>query len=716
MATENKSEPATRLVNGKLIPFALYFLISLVLFGVPVISDPGHLHIGYFTDPAMMMWYIGWWPHAIWHGLDPFITHAVWPQTGYNLAWATSMPAVAVAMAPVTAAFGPVVAYNLASLIAPALSAWAAFVLCRHLTRGFGSAFAGGLIYGLSPYQAAQVIGGHTALTFGLVAPLCVLIVLLLLEKRIGTCWFVAGLAALLTLQCLIWTEGLATMTVFGAAALLLAIVILPEYQRRLIAAALAIAVAYLAAVIILAPFWYYAFVIGSAPSAPIFPTKLFSADLLSFIVPGQLTLVHQLSGGAVISRFAGNIWENGSYIGIPLLLIAAIWQWQHRREQWSWWLSAVLVVVMIAELGPVLQVERRPILTLPWALAARLPLLQHALPVRFANYSFLIMAIIFSSWLADPDFPFKKILTGVTFVSLVPVATFFLPRSTYETPSFFANGIYRHYLHPDENVLIIPYGRSGPSMAWQAQSGMYFRMPGGHLSTTPEDFRRWPIVNALVNSLPLPDPAGQLRAFAAFYGIDAIVVADNAKGSARALPASLGIPPTKIGGVLLYRLPSGHDARPTVVDLERFQVASAEQWFQEMLCAGQRFVANGGNLPDLNPSKAYALGLLPYSDWCSDFEFLLAGLPHNAYNGLWVGPGAGGTIAVGVPASGVAARALAARYRTDAASVLYPYPEQYTGAAPTDDTMRFLLIEMRPGEFRDCSSLPPELPSTSAR
>jgi hypothetical protein len=695
---------------------ALYLIVSVILFGFPVISDLSRLHIGYATDPAMMMWYLAWWPHAIWHRVNPFITYVVWPQGGYNLTWATSMPAVAVVMAPVTAAFGPVVAYNVAALMAPALSAWSAYLLCRHLTRSFGSAFAGGLVYGFSPYEAVQTIGGHTVLTFGLVAPLSILLVLLVIEGSVTWRRFTIAFTFVLVLQCLISTEILATMTLFGAAALLLATVMLSQYRRRLIVAAGSITVAYFGATIILAPFLYYAFIRGSAPTVPIFPTELFSADLLSFIIPGRLTLVQPFGAAAVASRFAGNLWENGSYLGIPLLMIAGIWLCQHRRKPQARLLGVILFFVILAELGPVLQIERRRFVTLPWAIAGRIPLIEHALPVRLANYSFLVLAIIFSSWLAEPDFRFKKVLIGATFVALLPVPTFFLPRSAYETPKFFTNGLYRDYLSPDEDVLIIPFGRSGPSMAWQAQSGMYFRMPGGHLSTTPEDFRRWPIVNALVNSLPLPDPAGQLRAFVAAYGINAIVVADNAKGAAREMPEALGIKPMKIGGVLLYRLPSNRATRPTIADIEAFQVATADEWFLDMLCAGQRFIANGGNLAALDPRRVYARGLLPYSDWSDDLEFLLAGLPHNAYNGLWVGPGVNSTIAVGVPASGVAARALATRYRTDAASILYPYPQAYSNAVAPDDNVRFLLMNLRLEAFRRCAGRPSKVSTTALR
>jgi hypothetical protein len=692
------AEPET----GRLTAFLVYIVVSVAIFGIPLISEPGRLHIGYFSDPAMMMWYLEWWPHAIANRLNPFITYAVWPQTGYNLTWATSMPAVALAMAPITAAFGPVVAYNIASLIAPALSAWTAFLLCRHITGKFVSGFLGGCVYGFSPYEVAHVFGGHPVLTFNFVPPLCVLLVILLTADRTSPRRFAVLLASLLVLQCLISTEVLATMTLFGAAAVLLGVIIVREARPRLLAAAVPIGLAYTLAALLLVPFWYFAFVRGSPPADPVFPARLFSADLLSFVVPGQFILVQPSGAKAVASRFAGNLWENGSYMSIPLLMLAVVWLWQHRTEGRARLLGTLLFIVSIAAMGPVLQIERHPTVMLPWTMAGRLPLIRHALPVRLANYCFLVLALIFSYWLAEPDFAFKKVLVGATVVALLPVPTIFLPTSTYNTPEFFTKGLYRDHLRPNETVLIIPFGRSGPSMAWQAESGMYFRMPGGHLSTTPEDFRRWPIVNALVNSLPLPHPGQQLRAFAAAYGIDAIIVVDNAKGAVRDLPAALGVRPLKIGGVSLYRL---HDnqVHPNLTKLETFQVDTAEQWFRYMLCAGQRFVAAGGDLANLNPRVAYKLGLLQYSQWSDDLDFLLAGLPHTAYNGLWLGPGANGTMAVGVPASGIAARALASSYQAEAASILYPYPQKYTNTVAADDKVRFLLMNLRSDAFRHC-------------
>jgi len=98
------------------------------------------------NDPAMMMWCMAWWPYALGQHINPFISHAVWAPSGFNLTWSACVPALATALAPVTIAWGPVVSYNLAALLGPALTGWAAFLVCWAVTDHFAAALVGGLL------------------------------------------------------------------------------------------------------------------------------------------------------------------------------------------------------------------------------------------------------------------------------------------------------------------------------------------------------------------------------------------------------------------------------------------------------------------------------------------------------------------------------------------------------------------------------------------
>jgi hypothetical protein len=93
--------------------FGCYLGLSFLFFGVRVTGDPQRTHIGgLFTDPQIFVWAFTWWPDAISQGKNPFYTHAIWAPDGFNLAWATSVPALALAFAPLTIAFGPILSYD----------------------------------------------------------------------------------------------------------------------------------------------------------------------------------------------------------------------------------------------------------------------------------------------------------------------------------------------------------------------------------------------------------------------------------------------------------------------------------------------------------------------------------------------------------------------------------------------------------------------------
>src|SRR5579863_3510110 len=120
---------------GRTAAASLYLAVSFAYFGLPVFSHFGSEFIGSGSDPQLFAWAMAWWPHAIGAGENPFVSHALWTPAGSDLAWTTAVPGLALPLAPVTLAAGPIAAYNLAALLLPAAAALGAFALCRHLTR-----------------------------------------------------------------------------------------------------------------------------------------------------------------------------------------------------------------------------------------------------------------------------------------------------------------------------------------------------------------------------------------------------------------------------------------------------------------------------------------------------------------------------------------------------------------------------------------------------
>src|SRR2546423_310872 len=172
-----------------------YAALAFVFFGLPGAAHPSSECICYpgSPDPQQFMWALVWWPHALAHGLDPIHSHALFAPEGVTLASGQLIPAASVVLAPITAAAGPVAAYNLLGVLAPTLAAFTAFLLCRRITRKWLPSLVGGYLFGFSSYLLGQLFG-HPHLTLVFLLPVMVHIVLRRLDGELGTGRFVAEL------------------------------------------------------------------------------------------------------------------------------------------------------------------------------------------------------------------------------------------------------------------------------------------------------------------------------------------------------------------------------------------------------------------------------------------------------------------------------------------------------------------------------------------
>src|SRR5271163_4487416 len=81
--------------------FFIYLLISLMLFGWPVLGSFSSSYIGTTTDPGILMWSFEWCTYAIAHWLNIFHPTIVWAPTGCNLALVTFAPGLAFLASPI---------------------------------------------------------------------------------------------------------------------------------------------------------------------------------------------------------------------------------------------------------------------------------------------------------------------------------------------------------------------------------------------------------------------------------------------------------------------------------------------------------------------------------------------------------------------------------------------------------------------------------------
>ena len=131
------------------------------------------------VDPNFYIWAWRWWVYAVTHGINPLYSYQIRAPAGYNLAWATTSPSVALLMWPITATLGPVVSFNLTLLLAPPASAWAAFVAARRLTGRFWASLPAGVVFGFNVYTLDHEMSGQPNLTVTLLLPLMAYLVML---------------------------------------------------------------------------------------------------------------------------------------------------------------------------------------------------------------------------------------------------------------------------------------------------------------------------------------------------------------------------------------------------------------------------------------------------------------------------------------------------------------------------------------------------------
>jgi hypothetical protein len=440
-----------------LIALLAYVLLATAAFSSTWV-DPAGSWIGSPKDPQLFIWYLGWIPHQLSQGLNPLFTEHLNYPYGVNVMWNTSMIFPAVVLWPVTALFGPVVAYNVLITAGIALSAWLGYIAAGRFIESKRWRFVAGLIYGFSPALMAQALG-HPHVMVALFPPVALILGHEILVRR-RMHWAIAGTLAgvAAALQLLTGEELLAVtllIAVIGAALLAR----LPSYSLKAAGVALAV-------FIVLAAYPLgFQFLGPQRVSGSLQPPDVYVSDLLAFVVPGRF--IH----------FTGNTAENDAYIGLPLLglFFAGL-----RKNLW---LGLTAVVVAILSLGPHLHVNGSVTsIPLPWAAIAWLPLIGSALPGRLMAIAFLGIGIVVAAY--QP----RRVLTGVVLVAglLAIVPSIPYPTQHAEAPAFFKPGGDVERITPGSVVLITPVSShlSTDAMYWQTVANYRFKMPEGDAFT----------------------------------------------------------------------------------------------------------------------------------------------------------------------------------------------------------------------------------------
>jgi hypothetical protein len=558
----SRSERIGRWVDARRTPrrdafaaLAIFAFAAIVAVGREMVTDPAHTTIGNAgSDRTQWMWSFEWVIHALRHLTNPFITHVTFAPVGFNLAWATVSPSAAILAIPITLLFGPVVSWNVVMLAAPISAAWLMFLVCRRLTRAFAPSLVGGFLFGFSSYEIGT-LAGHLHLAVVCAIPLALYLVIRRLQGDLGTVAFVITLGLTLAFQFGISTEVFLTMTLAGAVAGASLLAFAPSRMEVLRRDGPPVVLAYALCAILVAPYLWYAFRYGS-PQVALQPPAMYSTDALNFVVPTVITRIGRTTFGPVAATFTGNAAEQGGYLGVPLIVIMAAFA----VERWREWLTRALVVtagILVAlTLGPVLHIAGISTMRLPWEPLTHVPLVKHVLPGRLMVYVAAVAAVMAALWIARRGGWWRWGLVVLALVALVPNWSSPLRVSSIETPSFFSSSLYRHYLKPDDNVLVLPFGSNGNSMLWQAKADFGFRMAGGYFSYLPAPFSTDPFVLSAGTGAVPADGGKSLRHFLKAFGVTAIVVDPAAGPQWAGAFAQAHVHAVFAGGVEVARLP----------------------------------------------------------------------------------------------------------------------------------------------------------------
>ncbi|HYS01239.1 MAG TPA: hypothetical protein VET82_02680 [Candidatus Eisenbacteria bacterium] len=497
---------------GLLAPLPLYALLALALFR-GAWQAPASAVIGYGPDPPFFVWSLGWFPFALTHGLDPLVSTYLDYPAGINLMGSTSAPLLGLVLGPVTAGWGPLVAYNLAISASLALSAWCAFLLCCRLVRSRVAGAIAGLIYGFSPFMVGHSLG-HPHLVAAVFPPLLFLVLHDLVTRprrhplRTG-----ALLGLIAAAQFYLSEEVLAMEAVAVLLAVAVGAALFPtEWRRCVIDAVRPMAVGLaLGAALIGLPLGVQFFGAQHVVRA-VNPGGFYVSDLLGFIIPTHLTWLSPLGAAQLSDRFTGNPAEWGSYVGVPLLGLSVWVSVREWRRPLVRFVALLGLLLALLSLGPTLHLggmvtmmptvvlgfaillARRQIRMLPvllalvgsWVALAVAPVVSDILPARLMLLVFLLLAILMAVFIDSTRWSIPRqrlgviVATAAALLALVPATP--VASTPFGVPGFF-QGTLESRIRQGSVVLVAPYAYAWDdvAMVWQSASGIWFRMPEGY-------------------------------------------------------------------------------------------------------------------------------------------------------------------------------------------------------------------------------------------
>jgi hypothetical protein len=316
---------------------------------------------------------------------------------------------------------------------------------------------------------------------------------------------------------------------------------------------------------------------------------RAYGADLASFVTfSGQ-----SLAGDpATALPLAQNPSEQNAFFGWPLVVLVVALVWWMRRRAVVLGLAAAGLIFAVMSLGPRVRWHGRNTgIPAPWAVLGDVPLLDSAVPTRWALALAPIIGVLLALGIARAGVLARRhpgaagsirfATVTILVMALLPLAPLPIPvRRQPPTPAFVTDGTWRQYVTGGRSIVALPLPASTypDPLRWSAETGLDLPLARGYFlgpdtrpgrpegrvalfSAPPTPTSRYFDAISRTGLVPRVDAARRTDALRDLRSWRAGVVVLAPQRRADALRAGMtaltGIEPTTSGGVWIW------DVRP---------------------------------------------------------------------------------------------------------------------------------------------------------
>jgi len=438
----------------KALFFHLWPVLLLILLGIsiftPIYGDISHRIMGSTTayntqDGYQNIWNF-WWAKKNCLGFcgNMWKTDYQFYPTGSSLLFETwAYPSLYLFTPLMFFGTAPATAYNVALIFAVITSLLAAYALVFHLTKKRVAAFAGALIYGLSPFVIGHVLDGQLNLASVQYFPLFLLFLIKAREEK----GLLYKILTSLTLLLLGLNDYVFLLIAFMVWAIYLGYTFFTEKDSFKDFAKKNLIIF----LIFLAPFLILSFnnfkQLGNFDLNGVssWNASYSSANLKSFVTPPNYTAIGRALFSKSYESLKGVFSDKTIYLGFIATVLAGLGVFYLRKKKELWLWLAVAGTAFVLSLGPSIQIATTTWnVWLPFRLVQLVPILNIIrAPSRFVIIIYLAVAVLagYGICFLQEKFTDKKVFRIVSVIICGLVLLEFYPVNTPETDLYMPAG-----------------------------------------------------------------------------------------------------------------------------------------------------------------------------------------------------------------------------------------------------------------------------------